>query len=102
MKLSKSENGWMFYCPGCRYAHVFDQRWTFDGNQDAPTFTPSLLVNGTDPKYVTEHNPRCHMYVRNGNIEFLSDCSHAMAGKTVPIPNYETLFEDEPTNGGQL
>lgn len=27
----------------------------------------------------------CHSFVRNGKIEFLSDCSHHLAGKIVPL-----------------
>jgi hypothetical protein len=30
---------------------------------------------------------RCHSFVRAGMIEFLSDCTHELAGKTVPIPD---------------
>jgi len=43
--------GWMFYCPGCRCNHYFDKRWTFDGNEQSPTFSPSLLCKtGWAPK----------------------------------------------------
>lgn len=28
----------------------------------------------------------CHSFVRDGQIEFLSDCTHALAGKTVSLP----------------
>lgn len=27
----------------------------------------------------------CHSFVRNGKIEFLSDCTHELAGKTVEL-----------------
>ena len=37
--------GWMHYCPGCKSHHLFDERWTFNGDQEKPTFTPSMLVN---------------------------------------------------------
>lgn len=75
----------MVWCPGCEQLHPFRTRgpgavWTFDGNVEAPTFAPSMLVN--------KHHPpsRCHSFVRSGQIEFLSDCHHALAGKTVPLP----------------
>lgn len=43
--------GWMFYCPGCRCNHYFDSRWTFNGNEESPTFQPSLLLTtGWAPK----------------------------------------------------
>ncbi|MGC4033677.1 MAG: hypothetical protein QM754_18485 [Tepidisphaeraceae bacterium] len=28
---------------------------------------------------------RCHSFVRDGQIEFLGDCTHELAGKTVPL-----------------
>jgi hypothetical protein len=32
------------WCPGCKTQHPFDlNRWQFDGNLEAPTFSPSLL-----------------------------------------------------------
>jgi hypothetical protein len=33
--------------------------------------------------------PRCHSWVKNGEIQFLSDCDHALAGQTVPLPAVE-------------
>lgn len=83
-----------FFCPGCQNLHpiyVFPsthpQQWVWDGNVDAPTFSPSLLVeyNWGAPHVLV----RCHSFIRAGKIEFLSDCTHALAGQTVamvPIP----------------
>jgi len=78
-------------CPGCKCYHVFDPRWLFNGDFERPTFTPSMLVNGTPDmqKYVNEHNHRCHSFIRDGNIQFLSDCTHELAGKTVELPELE-------------
>jgi hypothetical protein len=68
-------NHW-FICPGCKKAHAFDERWDFNGDYEKPTFSPSLLCTG---------RKRCHSFVRDGNIQFLSDCDHDLAGQTVPI-----------------
>ena len=90
--------------------HYFDSRWTFDGNMDKPTFSPSLLVGpwwrvphdfdrdkapkdengdllrGSDGIHILgAFEARCHSFVRSGMIEFLSDCTHELAGKTVPM-----------------
>jgi hypothetical protein len=77
-------HGWMIFCPGCKFAHVFDSRWTFNGDQDKPTFKPSYLSYGTenDPR-----QPRCHSFVTDGFIKFLSDCTHDLAGQTVELPD---------------
>ena len=74
--------GWHVECPGCKYTHVFDARWSFDGNENSPTFAPSMLVN----QHRMNGSIRCHSYVRGGRIEFLPDCDHELAGQTVELP----------------
>ena len=77
------ENTLVFECPGCGYGHPFDtKRWQWNGSMDRPTFTPSLLV--MDPAH------RCHSWVRDGKIQFLNDCYHQLAGKTVELPEVES------------
>jgi len=73
-------DGYEIYCPGCRQTHRFDSRWTFNGSLELPTFTPSLLYESGDT------GGRCHSYVTNGQIYFLPDSGHALAGKTVELP----------------
>ena len=102
-KSTKHEpHGWMWWCPGCEAWHggATDGKWTFDGNHDAPTFNPSFLVRGViDPATDKLHTgvcpdakeSRCHTFVRSGKIEYLSDCTHVMAGQTVDmVPIDET------------
>lgn len=93
MKLQRVTNtdgsfyGWMFRCPGCDDYHCFDARWNFDGDEEQPTFSPSLLVNGREP--LNPAYPRCHSFVRKGKIEYLNDCTHRLAGHTVSLPEFE-------------
>lgn len=95
-----------FWCPGCDQAHVVavgtpfrnGARWTFNGNVDRPTFKPSLhiksghYVDGTPPescwlcKKGSVACGVCHSFVADGQIQFLGDCTHSLAGQTVPIP----------------
>ena len=82
--------GHVFYCPGCKSSHVFDLRWTFNGSLEKPNFTPSLLVNGTEPRHPTL--PRCHSFVTDGMIQFLGDCEHELAGQTVEIPDWNDQY----------
>ena len=70
---------YFFYCPGCKQYHMFDSRWQFNGDMDKPTFSPSLLCN---PNW---NERRCHLYVTDGRIQFLSDCHHDLAGQTVDM-----------------
>jgi hypothetical protein len=32
---------------------------------------------------------RCHSFVTDGNIAYCPDCTHALAGKTVPLPPWD-------------
>ena len=82
--------GMAFFCPGCRNYHAFiiEQHsggplWTWNGSMDKPTFSPSLLVSGSDS------SRRCHCYVNNGQIQYLSDCWHKLAGQTVDMVSVE-------------
>ena len=75
---------YVFHCPGCGFGHPFNvPRWEWNGSLDRPTFSPSLLVDKDNPE------GRCHSFVRDGKIEFLSDCFHSLAGQTVELPDWE-------------
>jgi len=102
-KLRSGEGGRvMFWCPGCNEAHVIrvgdgtGPGWGYNGNADAPTFTPSVLVRGFYPSDVegefddpTKDKPFvCHTFVTDGRIQFLGDCTHALAGQTVDLPDF--------------
>ncbi len=101
--LRKGSDGYIFWCPGCDGAHqVFvDSRgrrpgaqWSFNGNVEAPTFTPSLAVWWTEPS----GEKRCHSIIIDGRIQFQADCTHALANQTVPIPPFP--FTDEEWSDG--
>ncbi len=90
MKLQKIEGGagegdrYLFYCPGCERIHFYTvnsphrPNWTFNGDTERPTFSPSLLMYGRDASDVL-----CHLFVREGRIEYCGDCPHGLAGSTV-------------------
>lgn len=75
-------------CPGCDTLHCVTVRlpetapntpgpfWDWNGNLAAPTISPSILSRGV---------VRCHSYLRDGQWQFLDDCEHPLAGKTVPM-----------------
>lgn len=84
----------MFWCPGCDGAHqvnVFEVEnrqgplWSYNGNPDAPTFSPSILVQG----HMHGRPIVCHSFVTDGRVRFLTDCSHSLAGQTVDLPDFE-------------
>jgi hypothetical protein len=83
-----AHHGWVIHCPGCDDVHCLDTRWTFNGDRVKPTFRASLLVHPVNLPDGTPVYPRCHSYVTDGKIEFLSDCTHALAGQTVELPAF--------------
>jgi len=98
--------GYHFFCEGCETYHgvwtnqrneVTNAKWSFNGDKVKPTFNPSILV-----RYVkTPKNPKtdktgriegckdmvCHSFIRDGQIQYLNDCTHKLAGKTVELRN---------------
>lgn len=71
---------YLIYSPGDKTHIVFDERWTFNDDYVKPTFRPSMLVNANIPGAV-----RSHFFVTDGKIQYLSDCNHEFAGKTIDM-----------------
>lgn len=89
-----------FYCPGCEGIHGLNVNpdagrpcWGYNGNPDAPTFTPSILVTLHDPDGEIPDEV-CHSFVTDGMVQFLGDCTHALAGQTVPLPDLPEAYRD--------
>jgi hypothetical protein len=80
---------WCVRCPACEQTHVFDKRWTFNGDHARPTFAPSMLV-GASSKNI------CHSFLTAGVWKYLPDCTHAMAGQQVPCPDWDPLAVTAP------
>ena len=89
-----------FWCPACQEAHwvavgpksVWPNTliWQFNGDCEKPTINPSLLVRYPMPG----GEKRCHSFIRDGKIQYLGDCTHGMAGKTVEIPDWPEYKDD--------
>lgn len=85
-----------FECPGCGCPHSVTTKpprpgqhfpwpvWGFNGDVVRPTITPSIRVQWAFNGHLS--TKVCHSFVRSGMIEFLGDCTHALAGQTVPLP----------------
>lgn len=91
LKVSSNPEYAHFWCPGCDNPHAVKvaggNAWNWNGSTEAPTLTPSVLSNGPGPHH-TDASPSCHSFVTDGRIQFLMDCSHALAGQTVDLPEY--------------
>ncbi len=103
-KLEKTEGrdgpDLMFWCPGCQCGHgVWLPRWTWNGNFEKPTFTPSLLVTTetatppVTPENLAQWNEKpwlqttvrhiCHSVITDGIINFCPDSTHALRGQSI-------------------
>lgn len=99
MPINDSEGkpgGHVIECPACGNWHLFSSRdserakqggpsWEFNGDLEKPTFSPSMLVYGTNPD--GSRRVVCHSYVQEGRIRFLDDCPHSLSGQTVDLPD---------------
>ncbi len=73
-----------FFCPACNSNHKFEVRvghWSFNGNMEKPSFEPSLNL--------LLHGGRCHLFVKDGRIQYLGDCKHDLAGQSVEMRDME-------------
>jgi len=83
-----------FICPACStrddapedtgMTRITVPPWDWNGNLAAPTVEGSVLT--VQGKYI------CHSFIRQGQIEFLSDSTHTLAGTTVDLPELPTWF----------
>ncbi len=109
MKIKKvgDTNILRFRCPGCKQTHDVNTTWNFNGDFEKPTLQPSVLVKaghycpgqeGKDCWCTYEERlgekPHfscyiCHSFVTDGKIQFLSDCTHALAGQTVDLEDID-------------
>jgi len=115
------------WCPACKCLHRYDlavplhqpewegineesspsqHQWSFNGNLEAPTFMPSMLIFTSHPDRsrpweewvamkergeITEipytRTTVCHYHIIDGNIHYCEDCPHELRGKIVPLPD---------------
>lgn len=92
-----------FMCPGCDDSHTVPVpphplAWQWNGSVEKPTLLPSLLVRSGH--YAPSWKPGdecwcgkdypfscylCHSFITDGQIQFLNDCTHKLAGQTVDL-----------------
>ena len=68
-------------------------RWGFNGDLDRPTFTPSVLVTWRDRDGEIP-DEICHTFITAGRVLSLSDCTHTLAGQTLPRPDLPPAYQD--------
>jgi hypothetical protein len=118
---NSADNGLAFWCPGCERAHRIQHgagngpRWQWNGDAERPTFSPSVHVTGTDmtekgeadyAAWIAAGCPArngvafesapvvCHTFVTDGRIQYLNDCTHALAGQTIDMQPFPAARGD--------
>lgn len=88
------------WCEGCKHCHGYqiggNRSWSWDGNEDLPTYLPSYREFINFPGE-TERT-LCHFHVSGGVIDYLADSSnHQIRGKRslVRIPAGYGISSDE-------
>lgn len=97
--------GLTYWCQGCESLHQIwydggppNQNWGWNRDVERPIFTPSVLVTysanpGADEEFKEWRTARtCHTFVgcngaQPGEVIFLGDCTHALAGTVQPLPD---------------
>ena len=59
--------------------------WTWNGSVDKPTVKPSVLTRGGSDETGVWIEHVCHSFINDGRVQFLSDCTHEFAGKTMDL-----------------
>lgn len=102
--LRRGQNRYFHWCPACEEMHPLPDSWTFNGDVNKPTFSPSfkhgsfrtMNVNGRwtgDWVHDDKGNPvdgTCHYIITDGRIQFCSDSWHKRSDIVVmpPIPDH--------------
>jgi hypothetical protein len=108
-KMRSVAGGFVWWCPACGEPHPLPSSWTFDGNLEAPTFSPSFKHTGVQTvkddkgewtgEWVKDASGAvvpwcCHYVVTAGQVAYQGDCTHAMASQTVPMPDLPEHLRD--------
>jgi len=118
--LRSTGGGYSHWCPGCEHMHIIltsepqesGARWSFNGNVEKPTFTPSVLIrsghyaNGDNMTCWCTYERRfgkpapfectiCHYNLDNGVLTFHGDSTHKLrAASQVPLPELPEHVRD--------
>lgn len=70
--------------------HPLPDGWTFNGNVEKPTFSPSFKHDWKE-----KDTPKvCHYIVTDGRVAYCGDCTHSMSGQTIDMPDLPPRYQD--------
>lgn len=81
-----SDGAYLHWCPACQEVHQLPSNgWTFDGNVDCPTYTPSFKHWWTNHATTPPTTQICHYTLTAGVLHFYADSTHTTRG-AIPLP----------------
>lgn len=92
MKVLETEHDWQIKCRNCGW-HAYPKAakpgktWKFNGNFEKPTFTPSMNETAENKEFGLFR--RCHFTITDGMIHYHGDCTHELAGQTLPLEDHK-------------
>lgn len=108
--LRRGQTGFFHWCPACEQMHPLPDGknspgggWTFDGDAENPTFTPSFKQTYThwsggiaeSGLGIGERTERvCHYIITAGKIQFCADSWHRRSDIVVMPPIPEGLTDE--------
>ena len=83
----------VFWCEGCKCYHGIwttnknqnECIWSFNNDLQKPTVNPSIKVAWSFGSELFV----CHSFIRDGMIQYLSDCTHELKGQTVELKDID-------------
>lgn len=97
VRLADNGKRLLFYCRGCDEIHaiVIDgtRGWSWNNDTQKPTVTTSVLSVWTNR--TTNERRTCHLFIENGNLRFLGDCTHEYKDVIIPMDPFNKFFEGE-------
>lgn len=111
--MRRASDRYAHWCPACQEMHSLPDGWQFNGNVEKPTFSPSFRHTGikrnvVGGRWVGEGKEAwlydaagqpipevCHYILTDGVLNFCGDCTHSMAGKSVPMPELPAGYQDQ-------
>ena len=110
---ANGDEGLTYWCQGCKMPHGIKTKgsgaWTWNGDVDKPIFGPSVLyqMDRWTPPVTPENIDQwraapweqvqvkhvCHTFIgcngaQPGQVIFLGDCTHELAGQTLDLPDW--------------
>lgn len=90
---SASDGSHLHWCPACEEVHQLPKGWTFDGNVDCPTYSPSFKHWWTDHSVDPPKERVCHYTLTKGVLHYYEDSTHTTRGP-VALPILPTHLQD--------